>query len=234
MEENCAFGESCLNLALNKSLHFISAFPTKIVFRKCSRSGYIKSNCFQYQHFEFHKLYCAIFEIVKFFAETTILEKQLILSKNGQNYFLVGKILYINDIETKVAVFGIEQLMEDKDFSVVFEFFFTDLELNAFIFALIKIIPSSLCLTSQEQILFHKASQESSKIIISLKEQNNSKQFVTKFVKSSSQGVQDISIYNLSTFLSYYCEIILIAHKIQTLLNSELKFDNLEIIISKV
>ena len=65
MEENCAFVESCLNLALNKSSHFISAYPTKIVFGKCSPTGYITSKFFQFELFELYRLYCAIFDIVK-------------------------------------------------------------------------------------------------------------------------------------------------------------------------
>ena len=153
MEENCAFVESCLNLALNKSSHFISAYPTKIVFGKCSPTGYITSKFFQFELFELYRLYCAIFDIVKFFALNNRIEKQLVLSKFDQNYFLDTKVLCINGEEKKVGVFGIEQLTEG---SVVYELFFTDLELNNFIYALIKVIPSSLCLTSQELLLFQK------------------------------------------------------------------------------
>jgi hypothetical protein len=237
MEENCAFGESCLNLALNKSLHFISAYPTKIVFGKCFPKGYIKSKCFQYQISELYKLYSAIFEVVKFFALTGSLEKELVLSKCNQNYFLVGKILWINDKEEKVGVFGIEELSEDNVYSIVYELFFTDIELNEFIYALIKVIPSSLCLTSQEIILFQKASKASSKEIILLREEKHSKQFIKKFLKDFekelSDEILDVSIYNLSTFLTYYCEIILISHKVQTLLNIELPFDNIRTIITK-
>ena len=134
----------------------------------------------------------------------------------------------------KVGVFGIEQLTEG---SVVYELFFTDVELNNFIYALIQVIPSSLCLTSQELLLFQKVTKETSKQIILLRGENKSKQYVKTFLKELKQDtsteVQDVLIYNLCTFLTYYCEIILIAHKIQTLFNVELRFDNINTIISK-
>lgn len=234
MEENYLFGKSCLNLALTKPLHFISAYPSIIIFGKCSPTGFITSKCFQYQLFELHKLYCALFEIVKYFALTNnFLEKQLILSKCNENYFLAGKVLWINDEEKKVVVFGLEQLLND-GFSVVYELFFTDIELNNFIYTLIKIIPSSLCLTSQELVLFQKVSKESSKIIILFRKEKHSKLFVTEFLKNSDKETSDVLIYNLSTMLSYYCEIILIAHKIETLFNNEIQFDNIQTIIEKV
>ena len=87
MEENCCFDDSCLTLALNKSLNFVSAFPTKVVFGKCSPIGFMNHKCFQFQLNELFKLFLAIFEIVKIFALNIILEKQLVLSKFDQNYF---------------------------------------------------------------------------------------------------------------------------------------------------
>lgn len=237
MEENCAFGESCLNLALNKSSHFISAYPTKIVFGKCSPTGYITSKFFQFELFELYKLYCAIFDIVNFFALSNRIEKQLVLSKFDQNYYLDTKVLCINGEEKKVGVFGIEQLTQDNLFSVVYEFFITDIELNDFVYALIKVIPSSLCLNSQELLLFQKATKETTKEIISFRGEIKSKLYVKTFLKDlqqdTSSKVLDVLIYNLCTFLTYYCEIILIAHKIQTLFNIELRFDHIDTIISK-
>jgi hypothetical protein len=224
MEENCAFGESCLNLALNQSSHFLSAYPTKIVFGKCCPTGYIMSKFFQFELFELHKLYCAIFDIVKFFALNNALEKQLVVSKLDQNYYVVGKVLCINGEQKRVGVFGIEQLTEG---SVVYELFFTDLELNNFIYALIKVIPSSLCLTSQELLLFQKVTKETSKQIILLRGENKSKQYVKTFLKELKQDtsteVQDVLIYNLCTYLTYYCELFLLLIKLK--LFSTLNYD---------
>jgi hypothetical protein len=234
MEESCNFGDSCLTLALNKSLHFLSAFPTKIVFGKCSPLGFLMSQCFQFQLNELFKLYFAIFEIVKYFAlNNTVFEKKLILSKFEQNYFVVGKVLWINNEEKKVGVFGIEQLSEEQN-GVCYELYFTDVELNDFTYALLKVIPSALCLKSRELLLFQKVAQESTKTIKCLRIEKNCEQFVKQFLKEISKEICEVSIYNLSSFLNYYCEIILIFHKFQTLFNAEIRFDNIDIIISKI
>jgi hypothetical protein len=233
MEENCCFDDSCLTLALNKSLNFVSAFPKKVVFGKCSPIGFRKHKCFQFQLNELYKLYLAIFEIVKFFALNIILEKQLVLSKFDQNYFLVGKVLWINNEEKKVAVFGIEQVTEENN-GVTYELFFTDLELNDFIYGLLKVIPSALCLKPIELLLFYKATEQSTKTIKSFMVEKNCTQFVRQFSTELNKEMYEVSIYNLKTFLSYYSEVILIYHKFQTLFNHESKFDNMDTIISKV
>jgi hypothetical protein len=234
MEENCGFSDCCLNLALNKPLHFLSAFPTKIVFGKCSPIGFLKFQCFQFQLNELFKLYFAIFEIVKFFAKNnTVLEKKLILSKFDKNYYLDGKVLLINNEEKKVGIFGIEQLSGEDNY-VPYELFFTDIELNDFIYALLKVIPSALCLKSRELLLFQKAAQEVPKTIKCLRVEKNCEQFVKFFLKEISKEICEVSIYNLTSFLNYYCEIILIFHKFQTLFNNEIQFDNIDTIISKV
>jgi hypothetical protein len=232
MEENCSFAESCLNLALKKSSHFISSFPTKVVFGKCCQNGYKKAQCFQFELSELYKLYCGVFEIVKFFALNIELERQLLLTKCNNNYFLVGKILCVNNEETKVAVFGIECLLDEQ--SEPYQLFFTDIELNDFVYALIKIIPSALCLNTKELQLFQKASHESSKAIKLFRTEKHCEIFVRQNINNLNKEVLDVSIYNLSTFLNYYCEIILISHKFQTLLNKDKIFDNIDTIISKV
>jgi hypothetical protein len=234
MEESCYFRDSCLSLALNKSLHFLSAFPTKIIFGKCSPIGFLMAHCFQFQLDELFKLYFAIFEIVKYFAlNDTVLQKQLILSKFEQNYFVVGKVLWINNEEKKVGVFGIEQLSEEHS-SIFYELHFTDLELNDFIYTLLKVIPSALCLKSRELLLFQKAAQESPKTIKSLRIEKNCEQFVKQFLKEINKENCEVSVYNLANFLNYYCEIILIFHKFQTLFNGQIRFDNIDTIISKI
>jgi hypothetical protein len=45
--------------------------------------------------------------------------------------------------------------------------------------------------------------------------------------------VSNISIYNLSALLNYYCETVLIFHKFKTLCNNEIRLDNIDTIISK-
>ena len=130
-----------------------------------------------------------------------------------------------------MAVFGIEHFLDEE--SEPYQLFFTDIELNDFVYALIKIIPSALCLNQRELQLFQKASQESSKTIKLFRSENNCERFVRKNASNFTTEILDISIYNLSTFLNYYCEIILISHKFQTLLNKDQIFDNIDAIISK-
>ena len=49
-KEECLFLESCINLVFKQSDYLMSGFPTKIVFGKCSPSGYLTS-----KHFQFHQ-----------------------------------------------------------------------------------------------------------------------------------------------------------------------------------
>lgn len=229
---NCLlFEESCLNLALNKPAHFISAYPTKVVFGKCLPLGYESRKYFYFELNELFNLYFAIFELVQFFASNTIFEKKLILSKSPQHYFLMAKVLWINNELQNVGLFGIEQ--EDDHNSVTFELFFTDIELNDFIYAIIKIIPSTLCLTSLDLELFFAASNESVKAIKLLKSEKHAKILVKKLSKDINQKISEVSIYNQATLLGYYCEIILLLNKLKTLFNQNLKFDNIEAIILK-
>jgi hypothetical protein len=145
----------------------------------------------------------------------------------------MGKVLMINNEEKKVGVFGIEEITAQHDSSIVYELFLTDLELNDFIYALTKLIPSSLCLSSQELIVFQKASKETLKTIQLFREEKNCQQFVTTQSKLQKE-LNNVSVYNLSTFLLYYCEIILVFHKFKTLHNRDLRFDNIDSIITQI
>jgi hypothetical protein len=234
MDENSVlFHQSCLNLSLKKSGHFISAFPTKIVFGLCSPLGYKLSKYFEFELYELCQLYFAIFDLVKYFASNIAFEKRLILSKLQQNYYLVPKVLYINNEPHNVGVLGIELLKDNNESEISFELFFTDNELNDFIYSLIKTIPASLCLTSTELLLFLKASTQNTKDIKLLQTEKNAESFLQRVSKDLKEDISEVLRYNYTIFLSYNCEIILLFHKFETLFNKELRSNNIEIIISK-
>ena len=227
------FSDSCLNLSLRQKDHFISAFPGKIVFGKCNPLGYKKKEYFEFKIFDLYKLYLAIFDIIKYFSGDSILEKQLILSNQGFHYFFYVKMLTNENSEDfQVASFAIEHNNE-----IVFEVSFLDIEFNTFLYTLEKIIPLSMCLSAIENALFKKASKESAKIIHGFREDLNCTQFVKNFFNNNQDEIQDMEIKSidcLSTFLNYYCEIILIFHKLQSVINNaENPFDNMAAVLSK-
>jgi hypothetical protein len=145
----------------------------------------------------------------------------------------VAKVLYINNEPQNIGVLGIEELKDNNESEITFELFFTDNELNDFIYSLIKIIPSSLCLTSTQLFLFFKASSQNTKDIKLLQTEKCAEIFFKRVSKDLKEDLSNVSIYNYTIFLTYNCEIILLFHKFQTLFNKELRFNNIETIISK-
>ena len=111
------------------------------------------------------------------------------------------------------------------------------MEFNTFLYTLEKIIPLSMCLSAIENALFKKATKESVKIIYGFREDLNCVKFVQNFFNNHHDEIQDMEIKSincLSTFLNYYCEIILIFHKLQSVINNtENAFDNMAAVISK-
>lgn len=231
--ENCLFSDSCINLLLKLSNNFISAFPGKVVFGKCSPIGYKKLQHFQFDIFELNKLYFSIFDTVKFFAnnEECVMSNQLILSKYDQNYFFSTKIVLHNNSPSKIVVFGIESTVTS---TITYEILMSESELNLFISALVKVIPSALCLNSNELFLFNKASKETATTIKSLKEDFNTTAYIKKIVTQNNLCFSDQLLYNLSIFLNYNCEIILIFHKFQTLIHEQVESDNIALILRKI
>lgn len=232
-EEQCLFAESCINLVLKQSDYFMSAFPSKIVFGQCLSNGYKKTKHFQFNVFELNKLYFSIFDTIKNFVENTRSEisNQLIATKFEQNYFFSTKTLLYENNPCKVVVFGIEDTRKNE---ICFEFKMSKIELNNFISVLVKVIPSSLCLNEFELLLFQKASEESASHIKMFKDESFSKEFVKKVAATMGNLISDQLLYNLSTLITYYCEIILIYHKFQSLIDHNEESDNIVAILRKV
>ena len=224
--EKCLFTESCINLILKETECFMSAFPSKIVFGQCSSNGYTSEKHFQFNLFELNKLYFCIFDTIKYFAEDSAIEiqNQLITTKLEQNYFFCTKCLISESISHKIVVFGIE---DSKRNEITFQLKLSPLELNNFISLLVKIIPSALCFNDIERVIFEEASKESPYAIKMLKDKSYSKQFVKKVAATIQNDMSDQILNNLSTMISYYCEIVLLNHKFQSLVDRNQESDNI-------
>ena len=227
------FSDGCLNLSLRQKDHFISAFPGKIVFGKCSPFGYISKQYFEFKIFELYKLYSAIIDIIKNFSDDSSFEKHLILSKCDYNYCFCVKILS-NDIGES---FQVANLLIEHNNEILHEVNFLDSEFNAFLYTLEKIVPLSMCLSAIESFLFKSASKESAKVIYGFQEDKNCIQFVKSFLSTNKEELNNMEVKSvdcLVTFLNYYCEIILIFHKLQSLINgSDIELGNIASVISK-
>ena len=233
-QKNCLFSQSCINLVLRKSDHFISGFPGKIVFGKTTPLGYKAEQFFEFEVFQLYSLYLAIFDIIESFSKNQTLSSKLLLTKTDNSNYIFSVKTLTNSIEDhqdyQVAYFAIE-LNSEISFSIVFN----SIEFQTFLFTLVKIIPSSLCLDSTEVVLFHLAAKQSAKIIHGFQEDSKTKEFIFKFLNDSNNH-ENKSSTNLCTFLNYYCEIILIFHKLNDFVNAmpPQQFDNIASIISKV
>ena len=190
-ESNALFSESCINLVLRKSDHFISAFPSKIVFGKTNPFGYKTGQFFEFEVFQLYSLYLAIFDIIDSFSKSILLSNKLLLIKNEKlNYIFSVKTL-TNSVEVyQVAHFAIEE-----DSQISFYIFFNTVEFESFVFALVKIIPSALCLNSTELLLFHSAAKESAKTIHGFQEECESNKFVMRFFNDSFNHAKKKEIF---------------------------------------
>ena len=222
------FSESALNLALKKSDEFISAFVGQIVFGRLSPQGYKTNKYFEINIFELHSFYLAIVEIIKALSIELISNKVIFCKKLDVTYFYSTALSQLtNDL---IVCFSIE-----KNNEITFELTFNETQLNTFLFALVKTIPSTLCFSKTEFLLFSNAAEQNVKDIITFQQEEKCNDFVFKFIANSNIDKQ-IVINNLSTFLNYYCEIILVHHNLKILVETINKvqnhFDNIASIIS--
>ena len=222
------FSESALNLALKKSDEFISAFVGQIVFGRCSPQGYKTNKYFEINIFELHSFYLAIVEIIKALSIELISNKVIFCKKLDVTYFYSTALSQLtNDL---IVCFSIE-----KNNEITFELTFNETQLNTFLFALVKTIPSTLCFSKTEFLLFSNAAEQNVKDIITFQQEEKCNDFVFKFIANSNIDKQ-IVINNLSTFLNYYCEIILVHHNLKILVETINKiqnhFDNIASIVS--
>ena len=204
----------------------MSSFPGKVIFGKCTPNAYKKKQYFEFELFSLCKLYLAIFDIIDHFANEKNLPQKLMLSNFEVNYFFSVKTLMHYDQSVQIAQFGIEENDE-----IIFDLFLTDTELNSFIYTLVKIIPFSFCFNSIERQIFEKASKLTVQEIYEFKEEQKCAQFATKILTEINQIKYHAQ---LTIFVNYYCEIILVYRKLKSLINEELEFDNVGAIISKM
>ena len=133
-QSNCLFSESCINLVLRKSDHFISSFPGKIIFGKTTPVGYKAKQFFEFEVFQLYSLYLAIFDIIESFSKNQTLSSKLLLTKtDNSNYIFSVKTLTNSIEEYQVAYFAIEE-----DSEVCFNIIFNNIEFETFLFALVK------------------------------------------------------------------------------------------------
>ena len=220
------FLESALNLSLKKSDEFISAFVGQIVFGKCSPQGYKLNNYFEINIFELHSFYLAIVEIIKALSIDLQL-KRTIFSKKIDFVYCYS----LNSNSEGSSELTVSFLIERNN-EIVFEMIYNETQLNTLLFALVKIIPSTMCFSKTEFQLFSHAAKENVKDIIMFQEEVKCTEFVSKFVANLVMYNKS-PINNLSTFLNYYCEIILVHHNLKILVETvQNHFDNIASIVT--
>ena len=223
------FLDSSLNLTLKRSNEFISAFPGEIVFGTCSFEGYKKNKYFEISVFELHSFYITIVEIIKKLSNGLVLEKTIFCTKGHFKYLY--EILHSQTTNEPNVCFSIQKDNQN----IVYQLLNNEAQLNTLLFALVKVIPATLCFSSIEFQVFSNASKQTVKDIVSFQEELKCSDFLIKFLKES-QREKMCSINNLTTFLNYYCEIILVHHNLNILIDTistvQNHFDNIASIIS--
>jgi hypothetical protein len=92
-----------------------------------------------------------------------------------------------------------------------------------------------MCLNSNELLLFKVAAKKSVKEIYGFQQESKCVTFISNFFKETQQNQYLFQLPQLATFLNYYCEIILIYHKLQDMVNyNDTQFGNIAAIIAKV
>ena len=210
--------KSCLTLALKKDFIFISGFPGFFIIGTIEQNHYKKNKFFHFSHFDLPKLYTAILRIIHFIADDKAeLLKTEILCKQIQdcnvNYFISG-ILKANE---KRVTFCLETNVD------VFELTLSVHELNHFLSLLNDIVIACLCLKPVEKDLIMNAILQPLDQILKFQDKENAKKFI---VTKCSDFLCTITIDNLTIILVNYNYIVIILHKLMTLVNKELLVEN--------
>ena len=223
MCENFCLENSNLTLALKKDSIFISSFPGFLIFVTIVKNHYKKNKFFQFSHFDLPKLYSSILNFIHFFADnrenlqkTNILTKQI--EDSHIDYFICGQIY----ADEKVVIFRLEANLD------AFELCFKVNELNDFLNTLHSIIISCLCLQPLQNNMIKNAILQPLEIIVNFGKSENAKNFLLMYYKDTLCAS---IIDNLSTTLVHYNYVVIILHKLKSLVNQDLLDDALKALI---
>jgi hypothetical protein len=222
MDEDLLFSKSLQTKALKTISSFISAFPGFIVFGKTSATVYKKGSYFKFSVFEVYKLYLSFFQILNFFTNDDIDDcdrKGLILHRENLNneevYFWQGlEVTHSKNNNKKYIKFGIEK---STDTEVRSEIYMTLEDLPNFIKALKSSILICLCLNDIESELIIYASNQSPDEILNLRKKSDAKEFVLKFLIEQKYQKDNISTVTLIQVVQYYCDILILLNKLNSL-----------------
>ena len=218
MCEKLCLQTSCLNLALKKDFCFMSSFPGFVIFGYVSKNHYEKNKYFQFSHFELSKLYLAILKMIHFMADNTeSIEKSEVLTKEIDNcnikYSIAGSSYGIG----KIVKFCLEVHSES------FELSLTYFELNDFLNSITDIIIACLCLTSIEKEMIENIIVQPLDDLITYINIAHAKKYITTIYEKTTCIS---TIHNMSRVLVHYNCIVIILHKLKTLVNQDICVEN--------
>jgi hypothetical protein len=210
------FHKSCQTKVLKKISVFLSAYPGFIVFGQTFSKSYLEETYFKFSVFELYKLYIAIINILIYFTEVNpIISKELILQRASKIvYYWRGVTLFIDDVEEKFIIFGIEKKHSEK-----LEIKFSLSELHNFIKALKSTIVISLCLSEIENETIIAATKLEINVLKKFKNFDHTKEFVQKFLSEHNYNFEDS--YKLTELVIYYYDIIILINKFSSMCQFE-------------
>ena len=215
---------SCLTIALKKDFCFISSFPGFLTFGFVTKNHYKRNKFFQFSHFELSKLYSAILKMIHFMADNTDnIEKSEVLTKQIDNCNVRYLIVGVSNAKEKIVKFCLEANLESFDLPLTY------FELNDFLNTLTDIIIGCLCLTSIEKEMIQNIIVQPLEDLITFQNFLHAKKYLTTMYDGKSVCLS--SIENMSTILVHYHFIVIIVHKLKSLVNPELFLQNIDEIL---
>ena len=214
MCENFCLQKSNLTLSLKKDFIFISSYSGFFIFGSIVNNHYQKNKFFHFSHFDLPKLYNSILKFIHFIADNKeSLDRTDILTKEIEgcsvSYFILGNI----ESNKKIVKFCLECNSE------VFELSFTVFQLNDFLNTLNDIILNCLCLQSVEKNMILLATLEPLEKIVTFRKYEDAK----KFLSIQYENVVCVAkIDNLTPILVHYNYIVIILHKLKSLVNKDI------------
>lgn len=202
-----------VTLVTNSNL-LCCAFLSAIVIGNLDNFQFVHSKTFIFFKQDFFLLFESFKKIIKSIAEESNEVKGVVLERGTDLYYWSVKRQ-----NEQVTVF----LSIERNFETVLTIAFDNANFNDFINVISKLILPSVCTNSLTEYILHLATMRDLKDIISFKEPESCKLFLSE-IKQSEE--------HLITALMYYRDILILVHQMKSLINEEMEDSKIRTILA--
>lgn len=205
-----------VTLILFKADFIISAFPTKIIFGQVQKNEFSEKSSFIIKRSNYGKFCNSMFKIISSLSTGNTDAKGEIVSNNDFSYgWKIG--------HSHTICFYIE-----KDLNIIFSSLFSLEEFNHLLHCFAQLITSSLLLRTIEAQIILNLSKLSLKQIMDF---SSDKPYFLDICKANSVILESSSFSNLVLLIENNIDIIIILHKLQTLVKTDYLKEMREILL---